>query len=367
VVIDPSGRTALSGAEDGSVVAWDLSGKQRLGRTFRWNAPNAGCSTTPCNVINPQSTLMATDQAGGTVALVDLRALRLIDMLPARNGSVANALAFLPDGRTLVTGGINGHVTLWDTGSRSVVRTLRFPDPVWWVAVSPDGKLLAAQTQAKDSPNSRVQVQDLATGTVLYTHDVENGYGGLYFSPDGRALAALGCCQPGSSIEVWDARSGKELFTPRVEGHATAIAFSPDGRLLGAGTEDGQVVLWDAHDGSQLGSPIQVATGVVTPISFSPDGRLLAVGGGDQRTTLWDLRSRKRLGNSFPIVRGAAPAPLFEANGDLFIDYLSDAAQWATDLQTWERFACQVAGRDLTRADWNDVLPDRPYRHVCPQ
>ncbi len=71
--------------------------------------------------------------------------------------------------------------------------------------------------------------------------------------------------------------------------------------------------------------------------------------------------------NSFPTLRGAAPAPLFEANGDLFIDYLSDAAQWPTDLQTWERFACQVAGRDLTRADWNDVLPDRPYRHVCPQ
>ena len=28
-------------------------------------------------------------------------------------------------------------------------------------------------------------------------------------------------------------------------------------------------------------------------------------------------------------------------------------------------YACQVAGRDLTREEWNDVLPDRPYERTC--
>jgi hypothetical protein len=28
--------------------------------------------------------------------------------------------------------------------------------------------------------------------------------------------------------------------------------------------------------------------------------------------------------------------------------------------------ACQVAGRDLTRAEWAGLLPSRPYRHGCP-
>jgi hypothetical protein len=37
------------------------------------------------------------------------------------------------------------------------------------------------------------------------------------------------------------------------------------------------------------------------------------------------------------------------------------------DVGTWERFACQVAGRNLTRAEWRDLLPDRPYKLVCPQ
>jgi hypothetical protein len=36
------------------------------------------------------------------------------------------------------------------------------------------------------------------------------------------------------------------------------------------------------------------------------------------------------------------------------------------DTGTWERFACRVAGRDFTRAEWHDVLPNRAYRSVCP-
>ncbi len=367
LAVDPRGGTVLTGAENGSVAAWDLSGSRRLGRTFQVRPPELGCPVTPCFVINPQGSLLAEDLADGTVALVDLRTHQVVTTLAARNGPEAGALAFFPDGRTLATGGINGHVTLWDTQTRSVLRTLIFRHPVWWVAVSPNGKLLAVQTQARSSPDSRVQVRDIASGQILYTRVVPHGKGGLYFSPGGRELAALGCCESGSSIEVWDAHSGVELFSPHVDGHATSIAFSPDGRLLGAGTEDGKAVLWNAASGMQLGSPLQVANGAIDPISFSPDGRLLAASSLDQTATLWDLRSRKRLGNSFPIEQAWVPVAQFAPNGDLMIDRVSAMAQWPTDLQTWERFACQVAGRDFTRAEWTDVLPDRPYRQICPQ
>ena len=57
--------------------------------------------------------------------------------------------------------------------------------------------------------------------------------------------------------------------------------------------------------------------------------------------------------------------PVFEPNGKLLIQYNSDAAQWPMDVGSWERFACQVAGRDLTPAEWHAILPARPYTHVC--
>jgi hypothetical protein len=109
-----------------------------------------------------------------------------------------------------------------------------------------------------------------------------------------------------------------------------------------------------------------VASGSVGQISFSPNSRLFAVSAVDQSATLWDLGSRKRVGNTFPIETSTIPVVLFEASGDLAVMYLASGAEWPTDLRSWRRFACKVAGRDLTPVEWNEVLPDRPYQHVCP-
>jgi WD40 repeat protein len=234
------------------------------------------------------------------------------------------------------------------------------------VAVSPDSKLLAAQTHADGRSASRVELRALASGRTLCARDVPHGHGGLLFSPNGERLAALGCCEQGSTIRVWDARSGKRSYRPRVPGTARSIAFSPDGRYLGAGTADGKLVLWQADDGEQAGPTFKAAAGAASPISFSPDGRLLAVSGEDGTASLWDLDSRKRLGESFPIPQAAIPVAQFAGNGDLVIVNLADAAVWPTDPDRWERFACRAAGRDMTKAEWNDILPDRPYQHVCP-
>jgi len=366
LAVTPDGRTALAAVGNGSLEAWDVSGSQRLGRAFRWTAVAGGCSESPCFVVNRQGTLMATDQVDGKVALVELKTLRTIATLPAREGARAGALAFFPDGGRLAVGGANGHVTLWDVRGRSVLRTLRFPDPVWRVAVSPDGRLLAVQIQTPDSKSSQVQVLDAGSGRVRYARDVRYGHGGLEFSPDGRSLAALGCCEPGSTIEVWDARSGKESFRPRAAGSATSIAFSPDGRL-GAGTGDGKLLRWDLRHGKPVGAPLQIAAAPLDPISFSADGRLLVASALDGTQTLWDLRARRRLGKSFPARSGGDAAAHFTPHGDVVIEYLGEGAIWPTDPRVWQRYACQVAGRDLTRAEWSDVLPDRNYRRVCPR
>ena len=63
---------------------------------------------------------------------------------------------------------------------------------------------------------------------------------------------------------------------------------------------------------------------------------------------------------------GAVPDVLFEPSGRLLLPYLSNAEEWPTDLPTWERFACRVAGRDLTPQEWHALLPNRAYQHVCP-
>jgi hypothetical protein len=111
--------------------------------------------------------------------------------------------------------------------------------------------------------------------------------------------------------------------------------------------DGGTVLLLDAQDGERLGPPIEVGKHEINPVSFSPDGRLLAANSGDQTAAVWDLASRGRLETTFPAAQGGAAAH-FAPDGDLVIAYSGEAVKWPMDPRKWRRFACQVAGRDLT-------------------
>jgi WD40 repeat protein/class 3 adenylate cyclase len=365
--LDPSGRTLISGQQDGSLTAFDLFGERRLGRAFTWNTPAEECPDSPCIAVNRQSELMATDQGNGTIAIVDLRTLRKVRTLPARDGSTAAAIAFMPDGRTLVTGGINRQVTFWDVGTGRVTRTLRFSEPVWWVDASPDGRLLAVQTAPADAADNRIELVRIDTGKVLQSHALPYGPSGVELSRDGRELVALGCCWTGSgsALIAWDARTGLQLFRLDARVAASAFDLAPDARVLGVGTAGGQLLLLDARTGHPTAPPIQVAAGHIGDVSFSPDGRSFAVGSEDNTASVWDIPSRIRLGNPLGPYPGSVPEALFEPDGTLLVVPYANGLEWPMDVRAWERFACRAAGRDLTPPEWRDLLPDRPYRRVC--
>jgi WD40 repeat protein len=264
-----------------------------------------------------------------------------------------------------VTGDAGGDIIFWDIRTKAVLRKLHVADPVNFLAVSPDGKQLALQMQPANSSNTVVAVIDLATGATVHSYPVPDGSGGVAFSPDGRELAALGCCAPGSTIQLWDAVSGQPLPGPHISGQLQSMAFSPASPVLGIGTADGKVYLWDAALRAQLGAPITVAASNVLSVAFSPDGKLLAGSLRDGSTILLDLESRQQLGNSFAIEGGVLTVPLFTSAGDLLINYDGTASDWPVNVGAWESYACQVAGRDITPQEWANVLPHRPYEHVC--
>jgi len=363
-VLDPLGRTLLVNSQAGTVVAFDIAGTRRLGKAFVWS-PTAFGFCYVCNVVNPQSDLMATENGDGSVALFDLRTLRRTTTV-ARGDDSAQPLGFSPDGHTLLTGVLAGRLVLRNVATRRAVRTITVGAPVYWGAASPNGRPLAVQTQTERSPTARVQVRPVDGGKPLWAHELQDGAGGVEFSPDGREVAALGCCTSRSTVATWNARTGRELFERRsFMSHATAIAYPPGSRLLAVATEDGQVLFWDARSGVPVGQALHVSTGNIVQISFSPDGTMMVVASKDGSTTLWDLRAGTQIGGTFPERPSTITEPVFERNGKLLIQYNSDAAQWPTDVGSWERFACQVAGRDLTPAELHDILPARPYMHVA--
>ncbi len=39
---------------------------------------------------------------------------------------------------------------------------------------------------------------------------------------------------------------------------------------------------------------------------------------------------------------------------------------WDVDPASWLQRACAIAGRNLTRQEWHEFLPERPFQAVCP-
>src|SRR5262249_3251554 len=161
-------------------------------------------------------------------------------------------------------------------------RTLEgFPDIVFTVTVSPDGRMAVAGGRG-----GLVTAWDLASGKRFYEiKGKPRVLFSLALSPDGRLLAsarrhakAPGGHQAGA-LQVWDLATGMEIRELK-DGTdtVTSVAFSPDGKLLASGNVDRKVRLWDAATG-QLVAQMQGHEKLVRAVAFSPDGRLLATGG----------------------------------------------------------------------------------------
>jgi hypothetical protein len=50
----------------------------------------------------------------------------------------------------------------------------------------------------------------------------------------------------------------------------------------------------------------------------------------------------------------------------LVASYAESIYQWDTRPERALEFACAIAGRNLSPAEWRDNFPDRPYEETCP-
>ncbi len=205
-------------------------------------------------------------------------------------------LAFSLDGKSLVSGGEDGHLHVWEAATGKETRRLTGHwSPVSCLALSPDGRWLATAAP----PDRDVRLWDFATGNLVrrfqgHSHDVTC----LAFSRDGKSLAS-GC--KGHSVRVWEVATGKRKHwlgdrkAPALAGPAfLSVAFSPDGKYLAGGDTEHRVDLWDAA----TGKPVQRLKGHhddVVGIAFSPDGKRLVSGSLDRTVRLWEVAGGKPL------------------------------------------------------------------------
>jgi len=168
----------------------------------------------------------------------------------------------------------------------------------------------------------------------------KNGALAIAVSPDGRTIFA----GDESGLISRHDHDHNQWLPPKAVGHVAGPVrtLALRDNLLAAGTNGGNVSIWDVRNG---GAPRQVTTGnaAVMSLAFQPSGSLLAAGSLDGSVTLWDSAHpaapvRLRAGDNKSSVRAVAFSP--------------DGKTVA---------ASQPSGALL----WNVTQPDAQPRSVC--
>ncbi|MCA9262476.1 MAG: protein kinase [Planctomycetales bacterium] len=232
-----SGEAIVSVGLDGQLIVW----QPRTGRVI-WK--REGLGKLRGLAVAPNGRLLAIGDGTGHVTLIDGETHEIIRRFPAHREAIWS-LDFNADGTKLASGGEDRMVHVWNIPSGDLLHALSGHNAiVRSVVFSPDDARIFSASQ----DDRLVQVWDADEGRLLHSLTHSQPVFGLAISPDGRRLVVAAS---GGLLKLWDAVGFQELLA--LKGSSTSYhsaAFSPNGHFLVAGGFDQRVYLWN-------GTPIE--------------------------------------------------------------------------------------------------------------
>jgi hypothetical protein len=204
------------------------------------------------------------------------------------------------------------------------LRRFRFPAHVRQVALTPDGKALAAYTGGKDLT---LRFVDTDTGKERLARRYQDFVQAMALSPDG-GLLALGPVSP--VLRLLDTATGSEVYQLRLSENVTSMAFSPDGKTLAGGAGCGTLRFWEVATGKERAQQPDRDLRSGSTMAFSPDGRVLALGDSDGVLRLCLVGTGKEL-RRLPGHRNGITCLAFSADGKTLA-----SGSWDTTVLVWD-------------------------------
>ena len=252
--------------------------------------------------LNARALRCATASADFTARVWDAVTGDELASLP--HSHIVRAVAFAPDGGSLVTGGYEKLIRVFDVatllgGGASPPPGGAPPPPHSVAATSPD-KLRSLAFDAgggggspaspllyssfMDSPG--VAVWDLRAGTTVATLPTPAPAVSVEVCADGKHIVTAS----GDVAAVWSASERRIVREFKTGFGIESASLSPDGATIVVGGEDMWVHVMNATTGAELeGAPLRGHHGPVHTVRWHPDGGSFASGSEDGTIRLWTL------------------------------------------------------------------------------
>ncbi|CAH2036810.1 unnamed protein product, partial [Iphiclides podalirius] len=232
----PRGMAAVfATAGRGSVRVWCAASGREL---LRIAMPNFACSAV---LFSADGGSIVTAWDDGNIRAFTPLTGRLMYCILNTHNKGTSALDMTSDGRTLISGGCEGQVRVWD--------------------IRPERQSLKKVLKEHKSPVSAIQVSPNDTEAVSAGTD-------------------------GSCI-IWDLLSLSRRQVMYANTLFTCVRFEPRGCQLLTGGTDRRVAYWEAASGNLARELEASKVGAINGLDISQDGELFVTGGNDQMIKLW--------------------------------------------------------------------------------